>query len=798
MKGDFSRQTFDKKKHYRTVLMQQGRVQVDSDWNEQQAIHHHRIETETRDVIGRCGAPKSAAGFEIVKKGTRFFISPGRYYVDGILCENEEETAYNQQPDLPNPPNPIDVFREAKAETGIFYLDVWKRHLTAIDDPRIREVALTGPDTTTRAKTVWQVKILAVDVKKSDVNKLNRLFKEQETLQTKYDKLKASVENFEEIKKVHAALQKLTDEIRQASAEITCSTPFKEWNDLTAPSSGLLNARTKEPGEDKDNPCLLPPSAGYKRLENQLYRVEIHQEGPLGTATFKWSRDNGSVVTTIEKISGKEVTVRDVGPDEVLGFANGQWVEVLDDSLELNQQAGQLIQITKVDREKRIITLASAPNPLAGNADGVDKTRHPKLRRWHEGVPSATSTGIRTSSTWIDLEGDIQVQFSSGSYHVGDYWLIPARTATGEIEWPPFEIPNTNPVAQPPLGIQHHYCRLALAFLDTQKETLTVQDCRRIYFPLTEPPSAIHITDVSWRNDDLLPLDRFMKEGLEIKVDATSKLFSVSRATFIVTTEIAFLSQPTETTPDVSYVLDGEITMSPGSIRWKPVETLAAQFREYFKNHSSGLMRVTLKGRTIWTDLGEDRLYLDGQVFGQPGLRDDNKTPCTDLVLPSGDGARASDFESWFYLTGSEVLKIKTVSFYTAAGKNSSVGDIQVPPIPKNIQFKTGERVNTVKTVFNRVPAQAGLDGPDKPQSLGVVNIKENKETVVPGNIKVENQVVTFTAAKSLTKGSYAFVALGNTVEERPAIKAEDDGTALDGDFDGQPGGNFILPFQVT
>ena len=65
MKGDFSRLTFDPKKHYRRVLMQQGRVQVDADWNEQEAINQFRAEIEARDVIGRCGAPLHDAGFQI-------------------------------------------------------------------------------------------------------------------------------------------------------------------------------------------------------------------------------------------------------------------------------------------------------------------------------------------------------------------------------------------------------------------------------------------------------------------------------------------------------------------------------------------------------------------------------------------------------------------------------------------------------------------------------------------------------------------------------------------------------------
>ena len=37
MKGDFSRDTFDENKNYSSVLMQQGRVMLDADWNEQTA-----------------------------------------------------------------------------------------------------------------------------------------------------------------------------------------------------------------------------------------------------------------------------------------------------------------------------------------------------------------------------------------------------------------------------------------------------------------------------------------------------------------------------------------------------------------------------------------------------------------------------------------------------------------------------------------------------------------------------------------------------------------------------------------
>ena len=51
MNGDITRDTFDALKHFSSVLMQQGRVQLDADWNEQVAIHHHFLRRFVADVI---------------------------------------------------------------------------------------------------------------------------------------------------------------------------------------------------------------------------------------------------------------------------------------------------------------------------------------------------------------------------------------------------------------------------------------------------------------------------------------------------------------------------------------------------------------------------------------------------------------------------------------------------------------------------------------------------------------------------------------------------------------------------
>ena len=94
MSSDISRQTFDHKRHYSQVVAQQGRVQLDADWNEQQDMLQYRAEMQTMDMVGSSGAPQIGGGFKIMftPDGNDLLISPGRIYVGGILCELDEAT----------------------------------------------------------------------------------------------------------------------------------------------------------------------------------------------------------------------------------------------------------------------------------------------------------------------------------------------------------------------------------------------------------------------------------------------------------------------------------------------------------------------------------------------------------------------------------------------------------------------------------------------------------------------------------------------------------------------------------
>src|SRR5579862_9320644 len=101
MSFDSSRFTSDPWNNFFGVVMQQGRVQTDSDWNEWLAEVSHRIQAETLDVVGQAGVPSSTPnGFFItlttVAGQSSVSIGPGRMYVDGILAENHGLPAPNQ------------------------------------------------------------------------------------------------------------------------------------------------------------------------------------------------------------------------------------------------------------------------------------------------------------------------------------------------------------------------------------------------------------------------------------------------------------------------------------------------------------------------------------------------------------------------------------------------------------------------------------------------------------------------------------------------------------------------------
>src|SRR5262249_49549562 len=136
MKGDFSRLTFDPGRHYAGVLQQQGRVALDSDWNEDVLDRLNLLAMETVDIIGVCGFPEPGRAFRIV--GSRdlnaapdvFLVgggpgSRGRGSVQGILSHPDQTASYLSRPDFPAPPR-INMPTDGGAPPALVSLEVWQ------------------------------------------------------------------------------------------------------------------------------------------------------------------------------------------------------------------------------------------------------------------------------------------------------------------------------------------------------------------------------------------------------------------------------------------------------------------------------------------------------------------------------------------------------------------------------------------------------------------------------------------------------------------------------------------------
>jgi Family of unknown function (DUF6519) len=435
MSGDYSRIGYDPRQNYSVVLLEQGRPLTDRDWNDFALAGARRDQAGMLDALGQVYMSLiTPDAFKITGDTAQgLSIGRGRLYLDGLLVENHgsgtikwdgglaieygsDPTPYLQQPYL------HDI--KALPTTGgpyVVYLDVWQREVTQFTDPSLLEQAL-GIDTTTRLQTVWQVKLIDL------------------------------------------------------GAAVTCETALDQkaaWVDATAPSAGRLSITTAAvasvPGDA--GASLAVARGRYQGLENQLYRIEIHDGGELGAATFKWSRENASVEARVTRIiDDTHIVVESIGKDDVLRFSDGDWVEIIDDRVELDGSPGQMLRIRVeggVDESTRVIAFDKALTP------DLRPDRHMRIRRWDQNgkvvdkdghvvvdLSAAGSKGvISAGNVSIHLEEGIVATFSidAGSqrnrFRTGDYWVFAARTTDASID------PLDKAASR---GIHHHYARLAI------------------------------------------------------------------------------------------------------------------------------------------------------------------------------------------------------------------------------------------------------------------------------------------------------------------------------------------------
>jgi hypothetical protein len=697
MKGDFSRIPFDPLKHYSGVLHQQGRVWLDSDWNEDIFERLNTAQGEIRDIVGFCGVPSPGAALVLSASTTPnapddFQISGGRFYVDGMPCVIEGSNSYHTQPDLPDAPAiPIPA---TGSLTAVVYVEVWRRLITYLEDPSIREIALGGPDTSTRLKTVAQIRV--------------------------------------------------------AVWPNPPSTPTCALAAGIIPAAGQGTLTTLQPAPQAQAQCQLPDPANYTGRENRLYRVQIHDGGdpggggssfqialaanaaagsasltlataltaaqagaaarsgfvtvadnsgaservPLtsasgtviqlgqalqqahtmanaatvtgGVAQFKWSRDNASFAISVVSVAADRITLTlaSLGRDVATSLKQGDLVEISDDASELGPARGHLTYVNSIPDPDTFTVALLNPLPAAFVLTNGQSSRHMVLRRW-DGTDSANFEGGQNN-----LGDGVSIQFGGAVLQPGDYWQFATRSADGSVQpllnappagdrrsraavaivtWGP--PPATSPPSSPPAG-----------------PAMTVVDCRNVFPPLIGFPQAdkvVRITGVTLVAPGAGPASALVNDsniqitafgGIDVQCDTPIDPASISRPTCFVSIEypIDFGPQPGAATAYLVAKLAGAVKAAGSVISWRPLTQTQSELSTLIIANLSErgiLARLVLKGNFIWS-LSDPTVFLDGEVFGSHNSGANNLS----LILPSGDKRRGGDFETWFWLVAAPAI----------------------------------------------------------------------------------------------------------------------------------------------
>ena len=749
MKGDFSRFTFDPQKHYSGVLHQQGRVWLDSDWNEEVMERLALLQTELRDVVGPSGVPAPGSSFQLTASKNSnalddFGISAGHCYVDGILCQLDADTTYLSQPDLLDPPR-IPIPTDGSTLNALVYLEVWQRLITYLEDDSIREIALGGPDTSARLKNIIQIKVrlLPADVgtltcaqgaqfvPKSGSGTLTTLqptnVQQQSLCQLPDATTFTGRENHLYRVQVHdggdvtgnnlgaAFSVTLATSVSAGATSLTVSTALTSAQADAAQRSGYVtvsdNSGVSEraalaPAGVSSDGLTLTLTQGLKNAYTTANGATITG----GVTRFKWSRDNAAFAVNVTSVQSDRVTLTlsGLGRDVATTLRAGDLIEITDDASELGPARGHLTTLAQDPDPDTFTAVLTDPIPASFQLPGAVSSppsptvdRHMVLRRW-DGIGDAASVYSDAGTPGMNLGDGVHIQFGGSDLRAGDYWQFTARSADGSIQ-PLLDVP--------PAGINRSRTPLALVNWGPPPLTsppapsgsvsMNVTSCLPMFPALINfPPidQGFHVVGLSTLdfqnnatqlfNDSNVQVNSFA--GINVQCDANVDPASVARPTCFVTVEYPIAAGDSSSSGVYfPVVLGGSVSCKDSVISWKAgsqAQTLLTQLLTAALNERGLLMHLVVKGDFIWSQ-DDPNLFLDGEAFGQPPQGGNTNIS---LRLPSGDRRRGGDFDMWFWI-------VAAPSFITAIQAN--------PPGPINI----GDATTITMTLSSQAPANSTI-----------------------------------------------------------------------------------------
>ena len=446
MGSDKARNSYDATRQYRSVVMQQGRVTVEADWNEAQEIANEETRKDALDFVGPCGTPDD--GYRI--SGTTnppdpdfdFSVSAGTMYVGGERVELDATVTYDHQSDWLDLTDPDWVDLADLAQNNptreFIYLYLREQEISAVEDSALRDVALGGPDTAARLRLMQHVVRAAVNATDCAGG------------------LDAATKQW--------AAKGLTFDPATMRLESNSTLELGFFDKEVAP-----------------NPCEPSAQGGYLGAENQLIRVQVSQPN---NHKFTWGFDNASFLYRVNVINSQTLELQSAPIDAAHEPVGGQAIEVLLPTARLHNDeyvAAHTGFVTTVSTYKRDVKRISLPAPLPAEfGDGDPNHPHPPivfLRVWQEELTFTPGTATRLAQTGLQVTLRTT---DNGPFHQGDFWQIAARPSTPTKVYPERYLEGPQPADGPRLWA----CPLAL--ITWNKTVPEITDCRNPFDNLVE------------------------------------------------------------------------------------------------------------------------------------------------------------------------------------------------------------------------------------------------------------------------------------------------------------------------
>lgn len=465
---DVTRHLLQPKKHYGAARMQQGRVLLDSDFNEHAALHEEAQRLGMLDVIGPTGTSDDGfsldlrVGDSLPTRSVRLGgvptnvldvrLRPGVLWLGGVRYELEAaEPAWAQRDFLSM--RAEDAPR-AEGRRYLAWLEAREQVVSAIEDRELLEHALGGPDTTTRVRRLRRVRFAELPM-------------EGELSCSAFPEVVGEV--------LGGAFDPATHEVR---------------------SDVRLRLEPVE-GESAE-PCAPPGGGRYLGAENQTLRVTL-----MAPDRFVWAFDDGAPLYRVQ-VTGDRVVMLTPPRDAHHAPSPSTVVELvapgalLDHGEHAADVRGVLVQVREVDAGGAAFTLVDT-SPLSALVDAWDAA-HPDAARlddaplfarfWHVAEDTELTLDA-TTPTELGTTG-LRATFS-GTGRVGDHWIASLRPSEPErvVPWELLDASGAAPAGErvwaTPLGAFE-------VSTDTTPVVTSVVDCRRPFRPLTEQRGCCTLT----------------------------------------------------------------------------------------------------------------------------------------------------------------------------------------------------------------------------------------------------------------------------------------------------------------